>query len=948
MELYSGSIKGKVIDKETDEPIVGATVKVLDTKYGATTDKKGRYVIKNVPIGKYKLVATMIGYKAKEEEVTIKKDDEVDSENFKLKPEAFMANELTVSAKSDKEEESSSRLDEKRNINVSNIVSASAIQISPDITVANVVQRISGISIQRNDNGDGQYAIVRGMDKRYNYTLVNGIKIPSPNDRQRYVPLDIFPSDLLARLEVYKSLTPDMEGDAIGGAVNLQMKEAPEVFTLKTNASVGYSDIFLDYKFDDFNRDLQSLESPQQKNGRDYYTTMKDMPMEVSLLRPGSADPHYLIGMSLGGRLQENKFGYLFAGSVQNMTLGSHSIFFEPQIEATSNRPALNSVADRFFSSRQQRTGLHAKLDYKFEDNQKLDFFASYIDLYEAQVRRFTDTSLWRPNRKVGEGTISDERRTRQILQNIIAAGLKGTHDLMPSLISMDWTFSYAIASRNEPDMSSLDLTYEAKRDTFGNYINPSVRYDNYSRRWTNNNDQDITGFLNFYIKIDNDLDFKFGGMQRRKTRENFYDEYRLRPDPPTQEFNENTFVDTTKFYVFNNNGSSRNSMNFDIKENVTAGYLMGKYRWENLLITGGTRIEKTEMNFTTKEVRALEVDGGLSQEEADSIDIAKGVIGSRLYTDVLPSINFKYMPNDKTNWRASYYRSISRPGFFEVIPYNLNEEEYNEVGNPRLNRVSADNLDLRFEYFPTNRDQVLAGIFYKNIIDPIERALTVRGTSIFLTTLNFDRATNYGFEFDFIRYENISKMFGGEDDWGDLGLKLNYTFTSSNITTDKIERFRVDSTNINLVDPKLIADGTIKIGDITQRNVEQLRPLQGQSANIANITLMYKHTKENIDAQIGLAYTGERINSVSPFINTDEWEAATWLMDMSFEKKFDFGLGIFLKIRNLLDTPREVYLKQPLGEIKGNPPFQDDPNRILVRSDIFRRTYQLGVRYNF
>ena len=106
-------------------------------------------------------------------------------------------------------------------------MSAKAMELSPDITVANVIKRMSGVTVERNSSGEGQYAILRGMDKRYNYTLVNGIKIPSPDNKNRFVPLDIFPSEILDRIEVTKSLTADMEGDGIGGAVNLVMKDAP-------------------------------------------------------------------------------------------------------------------------------------------------------------------------------------------------------------------------------------------------------------------------------------------------------------------------------------------------------------------------------------------------------------------------------------------------------------------------------------------------------------------------------------------------------------------------------------------------------------------------------------------------------------------------------------------------------------------------------------------------
>jgi len=948
--IQAATIKGKVIDKESEEPLIGATIKVVGTNFGAITDKFGKYTIKNVPTGKYQMSASMIGYTVKFESVKITKDEEVEKENFKLKAEALIGQEVAVTASADKEDESTSRLDEKRSITISNIVSANSILVSPDITVANVVQRISGISIQRNENGDGQYAVVRGMDKRYNYTLVNGIKIPSPNDKQRYVPLDIFPSELLSRLEVYKALTPDMEADAIGGVVNLVMKDAPEIFTVKANASVGYNDIFLNKKFANFDKSIINNKSPQQLNGSLYKAQISDFNPKAAENFNQNANPNYTLGVSVGGRLlEDNSLGYLLAASFQNANLGSESYFFNAEVDRISNKPSVTSVAERFYSTNQQRSGLHSKFDFKPIEGQKIELFASYMNLYEAQVRNQTDTSLWRPNRKLGEGTISDIRRSRQTMQDIFTTALKGKHDIVPLLFNIDWTVSFATAVKNEPDMSTLDLATEALKDTNGNYINTPIRYDNYYRRWLQNDDTDKSAFLNFNFFPSQDLDIKIGGMTRLKSRSNYYNQYEIRSENPTSEFTDYSNFENTKFYVFNPGGSTQSPLNYNINEDVYAGYAMFKYKIENLQITAGGRYEQTSLNFKTQKQSVLEIDGGLDKITADSIDKANGVFGDNSYNDFLPSIHLKYMPDDKTNWRLSYFKSLSRPGFFEVIPYVINEEEYIENGNPNLKRVTANNIDFRFEYFPNNRDQILAGVFYKNIKDPIERSFIISNTNVILTTLNFGTATNYGFEFDYIQYYSLSKILNKEtDNWGDIGLKFNYTYTNSDITTSKIIQFRVDSSSIQYVDPKLIASGQIKIGDLTQRLIDQIRPLQGQSSHIANFTLLYKYIPFGIDAQIGLVYTGKRIQTVSQFYENDEWESATTLVDLSIEKKFDFGLGIYLKARNLLDTPREVFIERPLLSQSGYPPFQTYDDKTLVRRDLYKRNFQLGIRYNF
>src|SRR5262249_13529831 len=150
----------------------------------------------------------------------------------------------TVTVSNVKGSDGNTRNLEKHSTQLVNVVSARSMQLLPDITVANVLQRVSGVTIERNNSGEGRYPIIRGMEKRYINTLVNGIKIPSPDDKNRFIPLDLFPSELLERLEVSKSLTPSMEGDAIGGTINLVMKDAPSSAIFQVNASAGYSNIF--------------------------------------------------------------------------------------------------------------------------------------------------------------------------------------------------------------------------------------------------------------------------------------------------------------------------------------------------------------------------------------------------------------------------------------------------------------------------------------------------------------------------------------------------------------------------------------------------------------------------------------------------------------------------------------------------------------------------------
>jgi outer membrane receptor for Fe3+-dicitrate len=245
----AASLKGYVYDQKTGEALVGATVNISGTDKTTLTGLDGSFEFKHPSTGKFILSVSYVSYKKFSQEVTILNEDNPIIKIYLSQTKDNDLNEVVIATKGDGASEKTARRIEQQSAQLMNVVSGRAIETSPDLTVANVIQRVSGVSIERSSNGDGQYAILRGMDKRYNYTLVNGIKIPSPDGKYRYVPLDIFPAELLDRLEIYKSLTPNMEADAVGGVVNMVMKDAPDKLQINANLAGGYSQLFFDRDF---------------------------------------------------------------------------------------------------------------------------------------------------------------------------------------------------------------------------------------------------------------------------------------------------------------------------------------------------------------------------------------------------------------------------------------------------------------------------------------------------------------------------------------------------------------------------------------------------------------------------------------------------------------------------------------------------------------------------
>ena len=244
----SQNVRGLIVSQQTGEAITGVDIRMDGTPYKGISGLDGSFHIKDIPKGNYTVIVSMVGFVAETRQLTLS-DRDLTLPVFELKTDPKELTSVIVTASGNKNDDAHARNMEKNADKVMNIVSQRTIQISPDITVANVIQRVSGVTVERNNTGDGQYALLRGMDKRYNYTLVNGIKIPSPDNKNRFVPLDIFPAELLDRLEVNKSLTPDMEGDGIGGAINLVMKDAPSQLLVSGNIATGGNTLFLDRPF---------------------------------------------------------------------------------------------------------------------------------------------------------------------------------------------------------------------------------------------------------------------------------------------------------------------------------------------------------------------------------------------------------------------------------------------------------------------------------------------------------------------------------------------------------------------------------------------------------------------------------------------------------------------------------------------------------------------------
>ncbi|MCC5925562.1 MAG: TonB-dependent receptor [Bacteroidetes bacterium] len=902
VDAQSVTFRGTITEYGSGDPLTGATiVDVANSRYAAVAGLDGSFIIRNIPAGTYTFRVSYIGFQSVDIDVQL--TGGTVTRDFQMRSQTTELTEILVGGRRMNDTDESARTSERTADNIINVIAARSIEVSPDITVANVVQRVSGISLERSNNGDGQHAIVRGMDKRYNYTLVNGIKIPSPETKNRFVPLDIFPSDLIDRLEVTKSLTPSMEGDAIGGVIDMRMRNAPDRLMFQANLGTGYSQLYTDRDYLGFNAGSTPSQSPRARFGPQHQATVGDFTFNNLDFRDQSAPVNRVMGLAVGNRFFGGRLGAIAAASYQETYRGANGLFFRTDTDRETNGPVYFQVQSRQYSSTQERAGIHIKTDYQFNANHKLDFYNAVISLSDIETRARIDTNL-RIGRDgadfLGTGRLGYSNRSRQRDQQIMNSTLQGTHMLMPTL-EVQWSAVYSLATFNEPDRAELDFISGIRRDTQGNLVSEPILYDrDLRRRWTNNSDQDYAGYLNttYYRSVfGTQVQWRAGGMFRLKTRENEFNEYLLRAAPSEQVWDGD--VHNSTWQLINPIGTPRDALNYESEETITAAYLQARFQIGRMQILGGARVENTDFSWVT-----------------NAPDRTPGRIGSMQYTNVLPSLHLKYMPYDKTNFRFSYFASLSRPNFFEVIPYEIIDEDYREKGNPFLEHTQAHNIDLRFEHFPTPVDQIMVAVFYKNIQNPIEQALLIEAQQIFMQSNNFGTANNFGLEVDYTKY------------FRNWGVRAFYTFTESRIETSKIFRFRDDN------------------GNFTSRQQQQVRPLQGQSRHIANASLLYKNGRTGTDAQLAAVYTGARISSVSPYYENDIWQRAFTQLDFSFDQRLGFGITLYAKISNILNTPMRADIRRPNEVNPHQVPYVNQTNRVLVREDFYQQVYLVGLRY--
>lgn len=964
-----GGLKGRIVEFETSQPLPGASVYILELKKGAQTDPNGYYHFKDVPSGKYTLQASFVSYKTEKMPVTVQSGKE---ENYNLKLQGSNAlDEVVVSSLRRSRAPVAHTTDKqvlqeiKMSQSVVSGISSQQISMSADRNAAEVVKKISGVTIK-----DDKFIIIRGMNERYNMTYLNGNIAPSTELYSRAFSLDLIPSRVIDRILVYKSPAPDLMGDMTGGAVKLFTKDAVNVqhFDLELQTGVRpnttFNSKFLSSPgsgtdFLGFDNGLRKL--PTVVPGYGDFT--KAQISQTDYARNFSPNLQYGFKTALPMlQLTANYYNSFKIGGKRIGMLSSLSYKNESQQNEVARTNSFFSAFDETRShalTRETQSTEAAQLNllqnftYKLKDSSSLSFKNFFLQQGQnATIVRNTKNDQFFVDDGTNKGTgiwtdlpvnyrVQDRNIILSYTQRFLYSGnFSGNHYLAKGKQQLEWNAGYTYSRQQIPDQRVIRLQYN-RRDYFNllpgtpelNWIAayrpaPGVEDgDNglergmISRTWTQNEESVYNASADYTWKVKPWITFKAGTYQQWKARKLFRRVYTLNEGdlnnagyPETQDIGGNgKFIDYSKVF-FKEQDLGRIWSTDYLKDDGSALKVFDRTSGNDAY----TASEQNNAGYGALSLLPfdgkLDIYGGLRveynrQKVAGALPpnvsgaVNTPVLVDNKTTSYLPSLNVGYRPNTEFVLRAAYGKTVNRPEFRELSPYSELDYLNNQTvqGNNLLKAAKIDNYDLRIEWYPKNNTK---GETFS--------------VGLFYKELNnpIERIIHRD-----LRVGGPATItFANADRAKVKGLELDFRKSLDFIPVDFFRNFSIIG-NLSLIKSEAVKnlDTTLNKNTDPGLNPQFTRQLQGQAPYSVNIGLYYDNAASGTKVTLTWNEVGPRIYAAAYGAPYKPAEGNTFVkagnqgslielkrgsLDFSLTQRIIKSMQMKFSVQNILDQP--------------------------------------------
>ncbi|WP_281310725.1 TonB-dependent receptor [Flavobacterium flavigenum] len=908
-----GTISGVLTDKETNNEVLPfANILIKGTNISANTDIDGKYSLSVNP-GDYTLVFSFVGYESVEKPVTVKANETI-TVNQVLSAGGYTLKDVVVkSAGGNREKETALLLEQKNAVVIKQSIGAQEMSRKGVSDVEEGLTKITGIT-----KVGSRGLFVRGLEDRYNNLLVNDLSAPTNNPFSKIIPLDLFPTNIVGVIDVYKTFNPNIYGDFAGGTFNIQTSKPTKSIT-KINIGAGYTtgnsfkDFLLSsdsdtaagfFGFNGKDRELPGFLGNQAT--RQTFTTDQALNsisgnkgFDVSQIKAPLNSSLNLLHAEKFNLSNDRTFSYLFSINYDNSFMIREGVDRTIDLQSSGSKYVNNFITTdyRFKTTNSALVGLNYGTD-----RLKLSFNTLYIR---------TNLNSIKDQYGPSGGTAAENGfiRTNQLDKSDYLNGqLLGEYALTKDKNqTIKAGASYAITKYEQPDRK-----FFSGLKTGDDLISTSYGGNNFLRQY-------LTVDGNSFYSALVEYNLKFGKNDKQNKLTIGYNgngsmmesSYRFISSTGNDGFSSSINNVDTQI----NNDILANKMSFSENSNATYKVKLNEMAnagYANLFLKFG---EKVEVNA------GIRFESTLKETHYRGLGTFDAPFKILKYDNAyfLPSLNLKYLLTETSNIRFAASKTYTKPVIMEAFPISfINADGTSTQGNSILKNSDNYNFDLKYELFPTAKEMIAVGLFGKHIINPIEKTFISNATTGTVTTfLNSDSANLYGIEAELlVGLERISESLGSFS-WG-----LNATLMSSKVTV---------SPNFESIDE----DGIITVKPSIETH--QSRSLQGASDWLVNSDLKYEFNfSKDWSNTVSLVYGvfGKRIYAVGTNGQDHTYELPVQQLDFVWGSKISEHFDVKFTADNLLNPLRKL-------EFGNNGTIKVDEESLLANS------YKKGVGFS-